>query len=96
MARTLFCWLEQLNDLKSLHTSIFQLILDCILAAAVLHTASVHSGGGTGWTAQPSWDEQPLSPRWWGIEGAAEMRKRIGDATSKDVTMSVTPVSVIL
>lgn len=31
-----------------------------------------------------------------GIDGAAEMRKRMGDATRSDVTKSVTPVNVIL
>lgn len=31
-----------------------------------------------------------------GIDGAAEIRKSIGDATSSDVTRRVTPVNVIL
>lgn len=31
-----------------------------------------------------------------GIDGAAEMRNRIGEATRSDVTSRVTPVSVIL
>lgn len=86
------CWVEQLNDLKSLQTSVFQLIFDCMLVATVLQIASWHSGGGR-FTTQSSCVAQPSR---WGIEGAAEMRKRIGDATSSDVTRSVTPVSVIL
>jgi hypothetical protein len=41
-----------------------------------------------------SCDTHP-SPR-WGIEGAAEMRKSMGEATSREVTSNVTPVRVIL
>lgn len=37
-----------------------------------------------------------VQPSRCGIEGAAEMRKRIGDATSSEVTKRVTPVRVIL
>lgn len=93
MALKLFCWFEQLNDLKSLQTSIFQLIFAWMLAAAFLHTDSVHSIIGAGWDTHSSF-EQPS--RLWGIEGAADMRKSIGEATSREVTMSVTPVRVIL
>lgn len=90
--RKLFCWFEQLNDLKSLQTSIFQLILACMLAATFLQICSWHSGGGR-LTMQSSCVVQPSR---CGIDGAAEMRKRIGDATRSDVTKRVTPVNVIL
>lgn len=90
--RKLLCWVEQLKALKSLHTSLFQLIFDWMLAATVLQIVSWHSGGGR-FTMQSSFVAQPSR---CGIDGAAEMRKRIGDATSSDVTKRVTPVSVIL
>lgn len=93
IALKLFCWFEQLNDLKSLQTSIFQLIFAWILAAAFLQITSVHSAGGTWWIPHSSW-EHPS--RLWGIDGAADIRKRIGDATRREVTINVTPVSVIL
>lgn len=92
MTRKLVCWLEQLNDLKSLQTSALQLILPCILAATILHIGSLHSGGGR-LTMQSSFVAQPSR---CGIDGAAEIRKRMGEATRSDVTRSVTPVSVIL
>lgn len=93
IALKLFCWFEQLNDLKSLHTSIFQLIFAWILAAAFLHTISVHSTGGAGWIGHSSCEQ---ASRLWGIEGAADMRKSIGEATRREVTINVIPVRVIL
>lgn len=85
------CWVEQLKDLKSLHRSAFQLTIDWMLAATFLQICSWHSGGGR--LAMQSSCAQPSR---CGIEGAAEMRKRMGDATRSDVTSSVTPVRVIL
>lgn len=92
MIRKLLCFSEQLKDLKSLHTSTFQLIFAWMPVATFLQIVSWHSGGGRE-TRQSSCATQPSR---CGIDGAAEMRKRMGDATSSDVTRSVTPVSVIL
>lgn len=62
--------------------------------AAALQIGSEHSGGGAGvgWQSSSSVTWQSLG----NCEGAAEMRKRMGEATRRDVTRSVAAVMAIL
>lgn len=64
-----------------------------MLEATFLHTSSWHSTGGMS-TMQSL--VCVTHPSRWGSEGAAEIRNRMGDATSNDVTSKVIPVNVIL